>query len=103
LQYTAYCVHSRYDEFSTILCGHHLFQHYLVDMFAAIDQERLHFIQTQQPKLCITMLGGLEDTLFHEDQDFNLSQIGQRIILPSSYNGGPRDMHQHYLDGMAIT
>lgn len=71
-------------------------------MFAAIDQERLHFIRTQQPKLCITMLGGLQDALFHEDEDVNLSQIGKRIILPSSYHGGPRDMHQRYLDGMAI-
>jgi hypothetical protein len=44
LQYTAYRLHSRSNEFSTILRGCRLFQTYLVDMFACIDQERLHFI-----------------------------------------------------------
>jgi hypothetical protein len=102
LQYTAFRIHPRHGEFSTIIRGYRLFQRYLVDMFAAIDQERLRFIRTQQPKLRITMLGGLEDAVFQEDQDLNLSQIGQRIILPASYHGGPRDMHQRYLDGMAI-
>jgi Helitron helicase-like domain at N-terminus len=28
--------------------------------------------------------------------------IGKCVILPSSYLGGPRDLHQCYLDGMAI-
>ncbi|KAF8805649.1 hypothetical protein BYT27DRAFT_7296327 [Phlegmacium glaucopus] len=51
LQYTAYRLHSRPNEFSTILRACRLFQTYLVDMFACIDQERLRFIQTQQPRL----------------------------------------------------
>ncbi len=37
-------------EFSTILRGCRLFQRYLVDMFASINQECLHFIRTQQPR-----------------------------------------------------
>jgi Helitron helicase-like domain at N-terminus len=36
------------------------------------------------------------------DNHVDLNQVGQRIFLPSSYLGGPRDMHQRYLDGMAI-
>lgn len=44
----------------------------------------------------------IEDTLFANDDRINLNQLGQCIILPSSYIGGPHDMHQHYLDGMAI-
>ena len=40
------------------------------------------------------MLGGLEEAVFHEDEHVNLSQIGQHIILPVSYHGGPHDMHQ---------
>ncbi|KAF8798909.1 hypothetical protein BYT27DRAFT_7055539, partial [Phlegmacium glaucopus] len=71
-------------------------------MFACIDQERLRFIQTQQPRLRVTMLDGIEDALSHDDDHVNLNQLGQRIILPSSYIGGPREMHQRYLDGMAI-
>ncbi|KAF8805154.1 hypothetical protein BYT27DRAFT_7053738, partial [Phlegmacium glaucopus] len=71
-------------------------------MFACIDQERLRFIHTQQPKLRMTMLNGIEDALSNNDDHINLNQLGQRIILPSSYLGGPRELHQRYLDGMAI-
>lgn len=102
LQYTAYRLHSRPNEFSTILRGCRLFQTYLVDMFACIDQERLRFIRSQQPKLRTTLLNGIEDALSLNDDRVDLNQLGQRIILPSSYLGGPRDMHQRYLDGMAI-
>jgi hypothetical protein len=102
LQYTAYRLHSRLNEFSTILRGCRLFQTYLVDMFACIDQERLRFIQTQQPRLRTTLLNGIEDALSSNDDNVDLHQLGQRVILPSSYLGGPRDMHQRYLDGMAI-
>ena len=102
LQYTAYRLHPRSDEFSTILRGCRLFQTYLVDMFACIDQERLYYLRTQQKKLRVTLLNGMEDALSMNDDQVDLNQIGQRIILPSSYLGGPRDMHQRYLDGMAI-
>ena len=36
------------------------------------------------------------------DDSIDLNQLGQCVILPSSYIGGPRNMHQCYLDGMAI-
>jgi hypothetical protein len=71
-------------------------------MFACIDQERLHFIRTQQKRFRVTLLNGMEDALTMNDDQVDLNQLGQRIILPSSYLGGPRDMHQRYLDGMAI-
>ena len=102
LQYTAYRLHFRPNEFSTILHGCRLFQTYLVDMFACIDQERLHFIRSQQKRLRVTVLNGMEDALTTSDNEVDLNQLGERIILPSSYLGGPRDMHQRYLDGMAI-
>ena len=102
LQYTAYRIHPRQNEFSTILHGCRLFQTYLVDMFACIDQERLHFIHSQQKKLRVTLLNGVEDAYTINDNQVDLTQLGQRIILPSSYLGGPRDMHQRYLDGMAL-
>lgn len=86
-----------------ILHGCHLFQTYLVDMFTCIDQEQLNFLCTQQKKLCVTLLNGMEDALLMNNDQVDLNQIGQQIILPPSYLGGPHDMHQHYLDEMAIT
>ena len=32
----------------------------------------------------------------------DLQELGQRIILPSSYVGGPRHMTQRFQDAMAI-
>ena len=71
-------------------------------MFACIDQQRLYFIRTQQKKLWVTLLNGLKDVLSMNDDLIDLNQLGQHIILPSSYLSGPRDMHQCYLDRMAI-
>lgn len=30
------------------------------------------------------------------------SKVGQRIILPASFIGGPRDMRRRYMDTMAL-
>ena len=84
LQYTAYRIHSRPNEFSTILRGCRLFQRYLVDMFACIDQQRLYFIRSQQKRLRVTLLNGLEDALLLNDDQIDLNHLGQRIILPST-------------------
>lgn len=32
----------------------------------------------------------------------NIDSIGREIILPSSFNGSPRNMYQNYLDAMSI-
>ena len=48
------------------------------------------------------MLSRLEDALSSSDDHVDLTQLGEWIILPSSYIGGPHDFHQRYLDGMAI-
>lgn len=48
-------------------------------------------------------LQGIEDAMTTQDNIPDLSQIGQQIILPASYVGGPRDMYQRYQDGMAIS
>lgn len=34
--------------------------------------------------------------------DANTGDIGERVILPPSYTGSPRDMHQRYYDAMAL-
>ena len=58
-------------------------------MFVCIDQEQLHFICTQQSKLHVTLLNGIEDALSMDDNNIDLNQLGQCIILPLSYLGGP--------------
>ena len=42
---------------------------------------------------------GLKDAVL---QDITRASIGKRIVLPSSFTGGPRYMIQNYQDAMAI-
>ena len=40
--------------------------------------------------------------LCDDDTNIKASYIGKQIILPSSFIGGPRHMHQLYQDSMSI-
>ncbi|GBC41616.1 hypothetical protein PHYBLDRAFT_64601 [Rhizophagus irregularis DAOM 181602=DAOM 197198] len=47
----------------------------------------------------ITVYNGIQDAIISDDRTTN---VEQRIILPSSFTGGPRQMHKLYQDAMAI-
>jgi len=99
-RYTQFRIHERVGEYSTILRGGRLFQRYLVDMWAAVDQQRLSFLRNNQGVLRATLYSGLEDAV--EADEVDLNEIGQRVVLPSSYIGGPRHMQQQFQDSMAV-
>ena len=40
--------------------------------------------------------------MMDDGDNVDLHELGQRIILPSSYIGGPRHMTQRFQDAMAI-
>lgn len=101
-QHTAFRLHDRQNEFSSILRGGRLLQHFIVDMFAAIDQNRLRWYSTHQSQFRLSHLQGMEDAINQGDESRDLHQVGQKVILPSSYTGGPRDLYQRYQDSMAI-
>lgn len=44
----------------------------------------------------------LEDAIHAGDDNINLNDLGQRVVLPSSYIGGLRHMGQRFQDSMAI-
>ena len=99
-RYTQFRIHERVGEYSTILRGGRLFQRYLVDMWAAVDQQRLSFLRNNQGVLRATLYSGLEDAV--EADEVDLNEIGQRVVLPSSYIGGPRHMQQQFQNSMAV-
>ncbi|RXW11836.1 hypothetical protein EST38_g14019 [Candolleomyces aberdarensis] len=101
-RFVAYRLQIRPNEFSTILRGKRLLQRYLVDMYASIDQNRLRYLRHNQPQLRACLYSGLQDSLSADDEEVDLNQLGQKVILPSSYIGGPRHMQQRYQDSMAI-
>jgi len=102
VKYTAYYLFSRPGVYSLLLRGGSLFQRYLVDTFAVIDQSRLEFLHYNQPALRACLYSGLEDAIEAGEGDVDIASLGQRFILPSSYIGGPRNMQQRFQDAMAI-
>ena len=45
---------------------------------------------------------GAKDAMKKSDGDGDLRNVGKRVILPSSFIGGDRYMHQEYLDSIAL-
>ncbi len=76
-----------------------LYQQYIVDQYAKIEQNRLNYLRQNQSELRTEFYQGAIDAMHAGD---NTDNIGRRIILPSTFSGGPRYMYQLYQDAMAI-
>ncbi|XP_052189897.1 uncharacterized protein LOC127799715 [Diospyros lotus] len=95
-----YHLFERPTEYSTILRGGKLFQEFLVDAWAATEQNRLTYYKLNQGKLWAKLYQELSDM----DPDYvQPGQIGQRFVLPSLFTGSPRHMFENFQDSMAIT
>ncbi|XP_076928594.1 uncharacterized protein LOC143592592 [Bidens hawaiensis] len=77
-----------------------LFQQYLVDAYVCIEESRLEYIRQNQKTFRTEFLQGLNDAIRRGDT--NGRDIGKRMILPSSFTGGPGYMYKHYQDALAI-
>ncbi|KAL6207830.1 hypothetical protein ACLB2K_018783 [Fragaria x ananassa] len=98
--YYAYVLQIRLNEDSVLLRGGRLLQQYVVDNYVKIETQKLRYIRNNQPDLRCEFYNGLHDSL-NAGED-NAGNIGRRIILPSTFIGSPRDMHQRYQDAMAL-
>lgn len=100
-RYTAFRLMVRAG-FNILHRGRSLFTRYVVDMFAAIEQQRLRWIMTHQSQFRTARLNNLQDANMRDPDNFTLEQIGKRVFLPSSHTGSPRNMAQCFQDSMAI-
>ncbi|XP_048503649.1 uncharacterized protein LOC104906819 [Beta vulgaris subsp. vulgaris] len=99
-EYYAFRFMERLNEARTlILCGR-LRQQLIVDAFTCLQQVRLDFIRNNQTTIRKDVLCGLTDSVSRGDT--TPASIGRRVVLPSSFTGGPRYMVQNYQDAMAI-
>ncbi|GFR06687.1 ATP-dependent DNA helicase [Trichonephila clavata] len=69
-----------------------------VDMFAKIESERLNWIRHNQKKLRSEEYIHLKDAITATDGQ--LSELGKMVVLPSSFTGGSRYMHERTQDAM---
>ena len=86
-----------------ILRGRTLGQQYLVDQFAKTEFSRLNYISHHQKELRAEVYSGAKDAMKKSDGvQEGIGNVGKRVILPSSFVGGDRYMHQQYLDSIAL-
>lgn len=95
-----YMLHTRHNIDAFLFRGGRLFQQYLVDAWAACDQNKCDWTRTHQANLRADLYNGLVDSMTREDR--NAANLGEKIILPSSFVGGDRWMMQLYQNSMAI-
>jgi hypothetical protein len=61
-----------------------------VDAYVVVEQNRLRYLRLNKKKLHVDLYQGLQDAIAAGDN--SATTIGQRIILPSSFIGGPHHM-----------
>ncbi|VDL81296.1 unnamed protein product [Nippostrongylus brasiliensis] len=101
MKYYAYLLSIRDDEWNPLLRGGKLLQQFIVDAYVKIEQNRLHYHRTHQKELRLDTFSGPADYVGQENTDIT-GPPGRRIVLGSSFKGGPRNMQQSYQDAMAI-
>nr|KAJ0190338.1 hypothetical protein LSAT_V11C800411510 [Lactuca sativa] len=99
-EFFAFRIQDRDHSFSLILNSKRLFQQFLVDAYTMIESERLHYIRRQQHVLRCESYENLRKQ--KAQGATSISNVGQRVILPSSFTGGARYMLQNYLDAMSL-
>jgi len=97
MDYYAYRIMIRAQQSNHILKCRELFHQFIVDMYVKIESERLLYIRLNQKKLRVEDYIHLRDAIAN---DGNAANIGQMCILPASYTGSPRHMHEYALDAL---
>lgn len=77
-------------------CGP-LMNQYAVDMYAKIEARRLNYFRFHQGEIRADAYVFLRDAM---RQDGDAQNVGRRIILPSTFTGGPRYLHEYAQDSL---
>lgn len=73
-------------EYNHLLNYRNLTNQFVTDMYSKIESERLGYIQNEQKGLRADLYKVIDDAM---ENDTDLRTIGKRVILPSSFTGGP--------------
>ncbi|GBL76140.1 hypothetical protein AVEN_234426-1 [Araneus ventricosus] len=82
-----------------ILRCRELSQQFMVDMYVKIESERLRYLRYNQQKLRAEEYIHLRDAIA---KNADTAEIGNSVILPSSYVGSPRHMQEYIQDAMTF-
>jgi hypothetical protein len=71
-------------------------------MYCKLESQRLGWVRNNQETLRADSYKGLADIVANGDGDRSAASAGTRVVLPSTFQGGPRHMMQLFQDAMAI-
>ncbi|XP_012849577.1 PREDICTED: uncharacterized protein LOC105969365 [Erythranthe guttata] len=93
----------RDGDWSYLLHAGRLTQQYIIDMYIKVETQRLDYYRSEQVQreTRTESFQGIIDSL-HIHGEIAASGVGQKILLPSSFIGGPRNMRRRYVNAMAV-
>ena len=74
-------------------------QQFICNAYAKIESDRLQFLMREQAPLRADNYNYLRETMVNQDGDSR--NVGQKVILPATFCGGPRYMFEWQQDAMA--
>ncbi|XP_048615648.1 uncharacterized protein LOC125588375 [Brassica napus] len=99
-QFYASQIQTRLKEGMTLIKSGCLLHQYVVDVYSAIEEDRLRWARNNQDVLRAELYSNVCDAVGKGDTDART--VGKRFILPPSFTGGPRYLIEKYHDAMAI-
>nr|XP_016462367.1 PREDICTED: uncharacterized protein LOC107785554 [Nicotiana tabacum] len=69
-------------------------------MYIKLETTRLEYFRKEQSNFIREVYQGIVDSIIAGESRGD--KIGQRVLLPASFIGGPRDMRRRYMDAMAL-
>ncbi|XP_072054892.1 uncharacterized protein [Arachis hypogaea] len=99
-EFLSFRIQMRSHESQVLLKSRRLFQQFLVDSYTMVEAERLQYHRFHQSKFRSHQPQGLHECLIQGERQ--AARTGKRVILPSSFVGGPRYMYNNCKDSFAI-
>ncbi|XP_060676004.1 uncharacterized protein LOC125421033 [Ziziphus jujuba] len=99
-EYYSYKLQIRSLNDSMILHIGRLLRQFVVDMYVKLETSRLDYFRKNQTEIRAELYQGIMDSV--DVGETRGIKVGRRIILPSTFIGGPRDMRRRYMDAMTL-
>ncbi|XP_074373466.1 uncharacterized protein LOC141713790 [Apium graveolens] len=99
-EYYAYKLMIRPDKGMNLHLGGRLWQQFVVDVFAAVEQYRLDWIRNHQSVIRSDLYRSICDSVAKGDT--YPCNKGKNVILPATHTGSQRYMNQYFKDSLAI-
>ena len=99
-EFGAYLIMLRNNAHDSLIHSGKLFQEWLVDTYARVESNRLTWHRDNQDRIRSDLYQNIQRAA--ANGTIQARELGTKVILPSSFTGGPRYMMREYQDAMAI-